>query len=224
MKNKIYALFVVIVGFLPSLVFGFTFTNAEVTIANGTCTSNGRLTFNPTGLVAGSTMNYLIYKLPDTATPYASQTTNTIGSLTAANYRIIATENVAGIMSAPQQVDVTITTTFAPLTYYITDLNSGCVTTTTDVTLNVLTSTGSFYGILSGPMTMPYQGSNIFNNLVPGTYNFSVLDDCGNALTKTYTIVLNPPILNIALPSFMESVTANCATINVSINPTVLYL
>ena len=216
MKNKIYVLFVVIVGFLPSLVFGFTFTSTEVTIVNGTCANNGRLTFNPTGLVAGSTMNYLIYKLPNTTTPYASQTTNTIGSLTAANYRIIATENVAGIVSAPQQVDVTISTTFVPLTYSVTDLNSGCVTTTTTITLNVLTGTGSFYGILSGPMTAPYQRSNIFNNLVPGSYNFSVIDNCGNALTKTYTIVLNPPSLNIAPPIFSDSVPANCTTINVS--------
>ncbi len=215
MKNRLLVILIFIFGIVSNSISAFTFTTAEVVITNGTCVSNGSLTFNPTGTVAGSTMNYLVYKLPNTSTPYSNQTTNTLSSLAPATYRIIATENVGGTISAPQQVDVTITTSFVSLTYSLDDLNNGCVATTSNVTVNIITGTGAMYGILSGPMTFPYQASNVFNNLLPGTYTFSVIDDCGNSLSQNKTIIINAPGLNIASPTFSDSVPADCNTINI---------
>lgn len=211
MNTRIFLL--LLVGLFSNLSSAFTFT---ITVVDETCPNNASLTFNVSGGVAGGTMSYLIYKLPNLTTPFSTQTSNVLNTIGPGTYRVIATETVGGVVSAPQQLEATVATTYSSLTYDFINLNSGCAATTSTVNVNVLTGTAVSYSIIAGPILFPAQTSNSFPGLTAGTYKFSVLDSCGNGLVLDYTVILSRPVINIANVVLTETVPPNCATINVN--------
>ena len=106
-----------------------------------------------------------------------------------ATYRIIATETVGGITSAPQTVDVNVVTTFVELAFTPVSVNQACANTS-NASVNVTAGTAATtlaYSIISGPVVRAPQTSNVFNGLPVGSYVFQVLDICGN--TKTMSAI-----------------------------------
>lgn len=190
---------------LPLMSFGF---DLAVSHTNETCAGNGTLTFTPSNTIPGGTIVYFIYKLPDTATPYASGPANTLNGLTAGNYRIIARETV-GSNTTQQQVDVTITSSFVPLTYTVEAINESCANTST-LSVDVLTGTGATYAIISGPATFPPQASNTFSGLASGLYRIKVTDSCGNSVVQAFTVNQNPTVLTTGNPSFTDPTPSSC--------------
>ncbi len=168
---------------------GFSFT-ITVTATQETCAGNGTITINVSNPDPAGSIVYVVYKLPDLTTPFASSTTNIINGLTAGQYHIIVRETV-GSTTTIQEADVTINSTVVSLTYAIQINNEACSDNST-VIVNVISGTGSIYEIFSGPVIFPPQSSNTFSGLPLGVYLIKVIDDCGNALVQTFVVDNNP--------------------------------
>ncbi len=190
---------------LPITGFGFGLT---VTQINETCPGNGSLSFNVSNPDPNGTIVFVVYKLPDTTTPYASGTSTTVNGLTAGNYRIIARETVGSTTSSLQQ-DVTITSSFVPLAYTVDAYNQACSNNST-ISVNVSAGTAVTYEIIAGPATFPPQGSNSFSGLAVGLYRIKVTDSCGNSLVQAFTVALNPTLLTTGNPHFTDAQPPSC--------------
>ena len=185
--------------------FGF---NLTVTSTNETCSGNGSLSFTPSNTDPNGSIVYVVYKLPDVTIPYASGTSTSVSGLSAGDYRIIARETV-GSTTTSQQQDVTITSSYIPLTYTIQSLNQACLTTST-ISIVVKTGTAITYAIISGPVTFPSQASNTFSGLAVGIYRIKVTDSCGNSVVQAFTVTLNPAGLTITDPIFTDTPIPSC--------------
>lgn len=192
----------------PMISFGF---NLSITHTNETCAGNGSLLFSVSNTNPNGSIVYIIYKLPDLTTPYASGPNTTLNGLSAGDYRVIARETV-GSISTTQQQDITITSSFEPLSYTIQVTNQAC-TNTGVVTVTAVTGTPATYAIISGPTTFPSQSSNTFSGLAAGVYRFKVTDVCGNSVVQAYTVTLNPPSLSTINPNFTNTTPPSCSLI-----------
>lgn len=171
----------------------------NVTFANETCTENGSLSFTTANTLAGATMLYSIYLLPNTTTPIATLSGNTYGGLAAGTYMVVATQSLGG-QSASKQQTVTILNQITLLTYQLTGINSvGCVNNG-QIIVNVTTGTAVWYEIFAGPIIKPLQSSNIFTGLSAGVYQIRVFDNCGEGVVQTFTLLSSPAGLNISGP------------------------
>ncbi|MFN3754265.1 T9SS type B sorting domain-containing protein [Flavobacterium sp.] len=211
MKTWFYRLTIVWLLLCPTAGFSFSFT---VTPTHETCAGNGTLTFNVFDADPAGSIVFVVYKLPNLTTPYASLTTNFISGLTAGTYRIIARETVGGITTA-KETDVTINSTVTALSYSVQVLNQAC-SNTSNVTVITSSGTAATYEIFFGPVTFPVQTSNTFSGVPAGTYRIRVIDNCGNALVQTFIVTVNPASLNVGEPVYSETVPPSCNSIVVS--------
>jgi gliding motility-associated-like protein len=189
---------------------GFAFS-LTVTHTNETCPGNGSLTFAVSNTDPAGSIVYVVYKLPDITTPYASGTAAFVNGLTAGNYRIIARETVGSTTTTEQQ-DVTITTSFIPLTYTVQALNQACSSTST-ISVTVDAGTAATYEIISGPAIFPPQASNTFSGLAIGLYRIKVTDSCGNSVVQAFTVTLNPTLLTVNNPVFTDTAPPSCNSV-----------
>ncbi len=200
---------------LPTTLFGFTF-NANPT--NETCAGNGSITFTASNTNPSGVLVYVVYKLPDTTTPYATVSTNFISGLSASTYRIIAQETVGSVVTTQQQ-DVVINNNIVPLTYSVVSLNQAC-SNTSNISVNIVSGVGMTYEIFAGPMLFPAQSSNTFSGLPVGVYKIRVFDNCGIGVVQTFTVNMNTAGIVIAAPTFANTSPSSCnftvATNNIS--------
>lgn len=207
MKRFFYIHFLLFL-LLPVAGSGFTLS---VNPVNETCAGNGSASFIVGNADPGGSIVYVVYKLPDVVTPYASGTSNTVNGLSAGDYRVIARETV-GSTTTTQQQDFTIINSFVPLTYTVTSVNQAC-STLSNVTITADTGTAASYEIISGPATFPDQTSNTFTNLAIGLYRFKVTDICGNSVVQAFTVTQNPNILTTQAPEFSYTSPPSCTTV-----------
>jgi hypothetical protein len=148
-----------------------------------TCLGNGALNFSVANTISGSNIDYSIYLLPNTTTPIAIITANSLTGLNEGNYRVVATQSL-GANSGSQQQDIAILNQVQTLTYSITSTKVRCGN---DGIINVNVSSGNpvSYQILTGPVVTPLQTSNVFSNLPVGVYQIRVFDNCGEAVVQT---------------------------------------
>ena len=204
MKRKLDFIFLWILV-LPISMMGFTFT------ANATdesCAGNGTITFTTLNPDPNGSILFVVYKLPDTTTPYATVSANTINGLSSGTYNIIAQETVNGVTTTQQQ-QVVINNTIVPLVYSVTALNQACATTST-ISVDIISGVGATYEIIDGPMLFPSQTSNQFSGLVPGIYRVRVFDNCGIGVVQTFTVTLNTAGLTISQPTVTSTSPPSC--------------
>ncbi len=194
-----------------SQLSSFTF---NVTPTNESCLGNGILTFNVSGTVSGSSMDYAVYLLPNIITPLAVLTTSSLTGLNAGNYRVIATQSL-GVNSATKQQDVTIVSTISTLTYTLVGTKVKCENDGA-IAVNVTSGTPFSYQILSGPITTPVQTSSVFTNLPVGIYQIRVFDTCNEGVVQTFTLLQASVSLVIDSVSFQTTILPTCNTILVS--------
>ncbi len=178
--------------------------NLNLTKTDETCTANGSLTIAVSGITNGATMVYAIYKLPNTTTPLSLQSSTSLLGLSAATYRVIATQSL-GSQSGMQQQEITILNQNTVLTYQLNSTKEVCGNDGT-ITVTPITGTAVSYEIFSGPMTRPLQTSPVFNGLTAGLYQVRVFDSCGEGVVQTHTITQVNPNLQISLipPSILD--------------------
>lgn len=186
-------------------VFGFNFT---ATPTPETCAGNGAISFSSSNNDPNGVMLYIIYKLPDTTTPYATVTGNQLTGLSNGTYRVIAKETV-GSVSTQQQLDVIINKNVVPLVYAVQSLNQAC-SNTSDISVTTVTGTAATYEIFSGPMHFPSQTSNTFSGLPVGIYKIRVFDTCGVGVVQTFTVNQNLAGITMAPPVFSNITPPSC--------------
>lgn len=181
-----------------------------------TCLGNGSLAFMVTGNNPAASMDYAVYLLPDTTTAVAIVTTPNVGGLVAGNYLVVATQSLGGESNTATDT-VTIGNNITPLTYTLTPTPVRCGNDGA-ITVNVLTGVAVSYEIMSGPVTVAPQPSNIFNGLPTGTYHVRVHDNCGEAVVITLQLVQANTGLSIAPVVFAGGELPACGMITIAHN------
>ncbi len=142
MKKWLFIYIFLVLFLAPNTILGFTITVIPV---DETCAGNGSLTFNPSNITPGSSISYLVYKLPDLNTPFASLTGTFLGGLSAGTYRVIATET-DGVTTTVQQVDAIVNNNIAPLSFTVQSINQAC-SSTSNIIITTTSGIGASYEI-----------------------------------------------------------------------------
>ena len=219
MKNFIkvtvlFFLFFSQIGFSQLSNFSLTVTKTDET-----CTGNGSLTFNVANTTSGSTILYSIYLFPNLTTPITTLTTNSFTGLSSGNYRVVALQSLGGLSNSQQQ-DIQINNLIVPLVYNLVGQSVSCQSNGS-ITVNVTQGTPATYEIISGPVIIAPQTSNIFTGLGVGNYNVRVNDACGDGVVQTFTVNAISTIPNFsssALTTQCNLIDCNTMAASFSIN------
>jgi gliding motility-associated-like protein len=185
--------------------------NLDVEVSDETCTNNGTLQMSTSNTTAGTSIFYRLYLAPDFTTAIAETGGNTFTSLGASNYRVIATQSSGSVFNMAT-VNVTIDDLVSVLDFELSDSGATDCDLTAKIIVEVLSGNAVSYEILSGPVTAPLQSSNEFTNLPAGEYLIRVFDDCGDALSKGYTLILSSNSLIIGTPVLPE-IYSSCTSV-----------
>ena len=191
--------------------------NLSVSTTDETCAGNGSISMTVSGTTAGATMTYRLYLYPDTTTPIFQTSANSFNNLSSGNYLVVATQTL-GTDQNTQSADATINNETSALNFEVGQAyNGNC--NAANLVVNVTSGNPVSYEIISGPVTVPSQTSNIFEDMPEGTYVVRVYDSCNNALTKTYTLVFDTSqyVLGpLSMPSLYENCDEATITNNIS--------
>tara|TARA_R110002051_G_scaffold289798_1_gene352928 strand:+ start:22785 stop:26039 length:3255 start_codon:yes stop_codon:yes gene_type:complete len=177
--------------------------NLSVATIDESCAGNGSISMEVSATTTNASLTYFLFLYPDLDTPIAQTSAAIFTNLESGNYLVQAMQTLGELQNS-QSADATIINVITPLDFEVNEVFSGDCNTGS-LLVSTLTGNAQSYEILSGPITTPLQTENTFNNLPQGTYVIRVFDDCNNALTKTFTLLLNnasfsidvvaPPIL-----------------------------
>lgn len=182
----------------------------NVNHTNQTCTGNGSLTFNVSNVTPGAIILYSVYLLPNTTTPFAVLSGNTITGLNSGTYRVIAVQSL-GDLNNDQPVDVVILDQIINLIYTAQVTNVPPCETTGSIKIIASQGNPVSYEIIDGPILAPLQSSNIFNGLTAGQYVVRVYDACGEGVVQTITLLQANPIPNLTLHEIkLECLLVDC--------------
>lgn len=187
--------------------------NINAVVSNETCTNNGKIVVTSSGTVAGAEIVYRLYLAPDFDTSIAETAGNSFTSLGAGSYRIVATQSANNLVIT-KSLDVVIQNEKEILDFELSEFVASECSATGKIIVDVLAGNAMTYEIISGPEIRPLQSSNEFAGLASGTYIIRVFDNCGDALSKTYTLVLGSNNLDISDPE-LPDVYTSCTTIDI---------
>lgn len=179
-----------------------------------TCLGNGSLSFTVNGNNPDAALEFAVYLLPNITTPVTTVTNYNALNLVSGNYLVVATQTLNG-ESNTASANATIIDSTVPLIYTaaVTDVscnNNGIIT------INVTSGTAVSYEIISGPMLVTAQPSNIFTNLPLGQYQVRVFDNCGDALVTTVQVSQAFTNMFVYNQQFVGGELPSCNTILVS--------
>lgn len=186
----------------------------QVTATNETCSGNGTLSFAIVNGTPGAVFSYTVYKEPDITNPISISSSNSLGSLTEGTYKVIATQSL-GQLSNTEETEITIIKITTPLAFTVSATNQTCVG---GAKLIVTTTAGAAaqYEIISGPVIVPPQESNVFEPLPPGTYVIRVYDECGDADVTTFELLASTSPPQISEPIYDTVTTGDCDSVTVT--------
>src|SRR5690606_35311612 len=201
---------------LGAFSYGQNFT-VNLTPTPETCFGNGAISVTVDNVVAGATVDYVIYKLPNDSVPLAVGVGNaggvgypyTFSGLTAGDYKVVATQVLNGnpLGSAVGEETVIqgathVSPTTTVLTPHILCGEDGTIT----VTLNQ--GTAQYYKLLmeqpegSGTFVEvageqgAFETTTVFTDLTPGHYRVVIRDAICN-----YDVVIAQFISSLPIPS-----------------------
>lgn len=184
LQSLLSILFLLLIQTVSAALPDFTLT---VNHTNETCAGNGTLTFSVSGTDPNATVTFMIYQLPNTTTPIATLSGNTLSGLSAGNYRIVARQTL-GSESNTQQQDVTIGSTVVPLSFQLFGQPAVCGNDGR-ITVSITQGAAVSYEIISGPVTLPLQASPVFDSLPPGDYQIRAFNGCGEGIVQNFTLI-----------------------------------
>lgn len=176
--------------------------NLQVTKTDETCLGNGSLSFSVSNTTANAAILYKVYSLPDTNTPIAVLEGNTLGSLSAGTYKVVAMQSLGNQMNSKEQ-SVTIQSNIQPFNFSVSSQGQGCSGGGT-IVVNTVSGIAASYEIISGPVTRPMQSSNVFPDLPSGSYNVRAFNNCGVGKVKTFTLSVITSELSISDATYAE--------------------
>lgn len=181
-----------------------------------TCTGNGSISFSVSGINPAAQMDYSLFLLPNTTTPITTVTAGPIQSVTAGNYLLIATQSFGG-NSNTSSTNITVDNQAVLLEYQLVPTAVRCGNDG-KITVNVTQGTAVSYEIMSGPVTVAPQASNVFHNLPVGTYQVRVHDNCEDALVITIQLQALTPLVVIGPGAAQIGLLPSCNTMEVRHN------
>lgn len=187
--------------------------NFSVSTTDETCAGNGSISMMVSGTTPNSTLTYTLYLYPDTGTPLAQTSTNTFNNLDSGTYLVIALQTLGNLQNS-QSADATVNDATIALDFEIGQAFMGNCDAASLI-MTVLSGNAVSYEILSGPVTAPPQSSNTFDDLPEGTYVIRVYDNCNNALTKTFTLILDTDAYMLG-PVSLPTIFENCDEITIT--------
>ncbi len=187
--------------------------NLQVSKTDETCLGNGSLSFTVSNTTVNAAILYKVYQMPDTNSPIAILTGNTLGSLSSGTYKVVALQSLGSLLNSKEQ-NVTIASNIQPFNFSIASQGQGCGGSGT-IVVNTLTGTAASYEIISGPVVKPLQTSNTFTNLPSGNYNVRAFNTCGVGKVKTFNLSVVNAELSISDATYDEQGT-DCETITVN--------
>ncbi|WP_294824125.1 T9SS type B sorting domain-containing protein, partial [uncultured Flavobacterium sp.] len=212
-------LFVAVVLFTTSMNAQLSNFSLEVTKTDETCQGNGSLAFAVSNITPNAAILYKVYLLPDTNNPIAILNENTLGSLTAGTYKVVALQSLGSLLNSKEQ-NVTIASNIQPFNFSISAQGLGCAGGGT-IIVNTVTGIASTYEIISGPVTRPLQSSNAFAGLPTGSYNIRAFNNCGVGKVKTFNLNVVSSALSISEGVYSDGgVECDSITVNNMIMPT----
>jgi gliding motility-associated-like protein len=188
--------------------------NLTVTPVDETCNGNGSLSFNVSNATPGATFTYSVYLQPDLNNPVRVTKANTVNSLKAGSYTVIAIESLDGKSYVVRKEDIVIANKITDLQFFITSTTRDCDDNGGEITVNVTAGTAVQYQIIGDP-NRGLQSSNVFTGLTSGTYTIGVVDNCGNQKPLTYTLAVNDAVPTISQPQFENLSENDCETITI---------
>lgn len=211
--KKLY--FALLLGFFQFSYSQLSNFSLQVSATNETCSGNGMLSFSVSNTTVGASIVYNIFLLPNTTTPIGITSNATLTGLSAGNYQVTASQTL-GADTNSQQQNSTILNQIQNLSFTISHQKVKCGNDGI-LTANVTTGTAVSYELLTGPVTMPAQSSNVFPNLPVGNYSIRVFDTCGNAVVNSFTLIQNYTPLLIYTTSETD-LTCNTVKLNATTN------
>ncbi len=208
--------------FIHFLFFNFSFAQLndftlQVTATNETCTANGTLTFTVSGVTEGAVITYSVYKLPNTTTPIAVLNNASLNGLSFGTYLVIATQTLGALSNTKEQT-VVVQDLRVELTYQLVGQNELCGADGV-IQANVISGNATSFEIISGPITVLPQTSNIFTGLTAGTYVIRVFDVCGDAYVQTFSLFSSEASLTVEVSSEINRIDCNSSTVTQSVQP-----
>jgi gliding motility-associated-like protein len=188
--------------------------NLEVNVTDETCIGNGTLDMTVSNTQPGSSIIYQLFLLPDLDNPIAETTANSFINLLSGDYRVLAIQILNGEENS-EFVDVTINDLTTELDFNVSQESVANCDLTSTIIVNVLEGNPVTYEITSGPVIVSPQTSNEFNNLPQGTYIIRVFDDCGNAVSKSYTLFLSANDIQV-YPTLIPDIFDSCDSVVIS--------
>jgi gliding motility-associated-like protein len=204
--------FITVVLFTTTVSAQLSNFNLQVTKTDETCLGNGSLSFSVSNTTANAAILYKVYLLPDTNTPIAILSGNTLGSLASGTYKVVALQSLGSLLNSKEQ-NVTIESNIQPFNFSITSQGQGCGGNGT-IIVNTLSGIASSYEIISGPVMRPLQNSNTFANLPAGSYNIRAFNNCGVGKVKTFNLSIVNSALSVSDVTYTD--TSLCDSITVS--------
>lgn len=188
----------------------------NVTATDETCPGYGALSLSVSNANPAIPVVYKVYLLPEDTIPIWNSTQTNVPALGDGDYLIVATQDLGDGNTSTGQANATIGSLYVPVEFYISNSVATC-SSGTDMTVSVTAGNPSTYEIISGPVIIAPQTSNVFNNITSGTYEVRVTDGCGNGFTATHTFtVAEPTALTLAGPEFPDSAFPSCDSMNIN--------
>ncbi len=209
------SIFVIILIFIQSNIFAqISDFSLQTTHTDEICAGNGTINMSVSNITEGALLTYYLFKAPNFTTPLMQTTESIFSGLTGGTYKVVATQSLNG-ESKSEENQINIAPLFIELNYSLSsEIVYGC-TNYGVITVEIISGNPSYYEIISGPIIVGAQASNVFTNLVSGIYNIRVFDQCNNALVTTY--VLNFNLSNIELSEGHQLIVdANCQNANLT--------
>lgn len=203
--------------------------NAQFTITATTtpefCAGTGAAAFTVNNTIPGATVDFMLYKLPDTTTPYrtasedatATTTSHTESNLPQGNYRLQVVHSLGGVPTNLTPYNFSIGNNFTAITAQ--NISITPTTVCGDKATFIVNVAGSGqparYELrdLSNSVIFPFQTSlNFTTPIAAGAYRLAVEDICGNTTVKDVNVVVSTSI--VKPNNSIQSSLTSCNTIS----------
>lgn len=183
--------------------------NATAVVTDEGCAGAGGVSFDVTNATPGADFLYTIYSLPGMEVEY-SGSDPVYNGLISGNYSAIISQSL-GNESNTVTLDFIVADATAGVVYTLQALSENC-SGGNSIVVNVVSGNAVGYEIISGPVIIPTQSSNIFTGLTSGTYNIRVYDECGQGIVTTFTALFQPQAPVFDVPDFESPDATGCDT------------
>ncbi len=212
MKQRLFYSVLFLTTFIGLNAQGF---DLILTATPETCYGNGAISITTENTVAGATLEYVLYKLPDDNIPYSlgigdSGELYTFSGLTFGDYKVEVIQSIGGTSLGVEEEIVTISLLINPVTPQTTEIISSIICDSGTITVMLFQGVAEYYQLFIeqpigsgtfveiGAPQGAGENTTVFEDIVPGHYRILIKDEnCGNEVIITHFVMA--PIFDVGL-------------------------